>query len=215
MHRPSDKLFCFAVNEEARPFQRRCGSVPSIRTLVTGMGRRNAEASVRRALDESLPRMVITCGFAGGLTPGLASGTVVYEADDDAGIRQLLETAGARPARIHAAERVATTAAEKAQLRASTGADAVEMESQFICAICRERQLPCAIVRVVLDPAEEDLPLDFNQLMTADMKLDGGRLALTLMRSPTKIPALLRLQRQTRAAAERLAEVLCQLVEST
>jgi len=208
MSRLSDKLFCFAVKEEARPFQRRCGGQPDIRTLVTGMGRRNAETRLRQALVEPLPRMVITCGFAGGLAPGLTTGTVLFQDEDGAGLGQTLVAAGARAAKFHAADHVATTAQEKAKLRAATGADAVEMESQFICAVCRERQIPSAIVRVVLDPAEEDLPLDFNQLMTSEMELDARHLALALLRSPARIPALLRLQRQTREAAERLAAVL-------
>jgi hypothetical protein len=63
-------------------------------------------------------------------------------------------------------------------------------------------------VRVILDTANEDLPLDFNQLMTADQKMSYGKLALALAKSPGKVGALLRLRQQTEAAAGKLAEVL-------
>ena len=53
-------------------------------------------------------------------------------------------------------------------------------------------------MRVILDTANEDLPLDFNQLMTADQKMSYGKLALALVKSPGKVGALLRLQKQSR-----------------
>ena len=82
------------------------------------------------------------------------------------------------------------------------------MESEFICAICRESKIPHATVRVILDAAGEDLPLDFNELATAEHKMDYRKLALALVKSPGKISALLRLQKQSHAAAIKLAEVL-------
>ena len=86
------------------------------------------------------------------------------------------------------------------------------MESQVICAVCREQKIPCATVRVILDTANEDLPLDFNRLMTANQKMNYGKLALALAKSPGKAGALLRLQQQSKAAAEKLGQVLAGLL---
>jgi adenosylhomocysteine nucleosidase len=136
---------------------------------------------------------------------------VVFETDD-ARLREALTVAGARPAKFHCTDRIATTSREKRELRRSTNADVVEMESGVISRICRERGLPCATVRVISDVVDEDLPLDFNLLSKPDRSMDYGKLAWAVAKSPGRIGALLRLQKQTRFAAEQLAAVLAKLI---
>ena len=243
MPRSTLTLVCFAVKEEAAPFKAAIASRPDIQILLTGMGQRNAERSIRSALQDGAhnspfsdkprnlptvrspspqpspqgegvqrPGMILTCGFAGALNPDLPLGTVLFSCDDTPHLQPRLLATGAIPSRFHCSNRVASTAAEKRQLWESTHADAVEMESQVICNICSEHQIPCATIRVILDTASEDLPLDFNFLMTADQQMDYRKLAFSLAKSPSKIAALLRLQKQSKEAAKRLADVLLKLI---
>jgi adenosylhomocysteine nucleosidase len=202
---PTPVLVCFAVKEEAKFFSPDTVAAPCP-ILITGIGRRNAERSVRQALDTQRPGLVISAGFCGGLNPKLTVGTVVFEADDS--MANLLTGTGAMAGRFHCAEKVVVTAAQKTELWKSTGADAVEMESGVIRALCRERQIASATMRVISDAANEDLPLDFNALMTEDEKFDYGKLARTLAFSPGKLPGLLRFQQQTITAAQALATAL-------
>jgi adenosylhomocysteine nucleosidase len=208
----SPVLDCFALPGEARPFRKAAPDSPAVRVIITGMGRRNTERALAAALGASKPAFVLTCGIAGGLDPALASNTVLFETGD-AVLAARLSSAGLRPARFHCAPRIAVTAAEKAELRRQTGADAVEMESGCVHELCRRHGVPCATVRVISDTAHENLPLDFNKLTTPEMGMDFGKLALALAKSPGRIPTLLRLQRQVTAAAKVLGDALVGIVD--
>ena len=248
-------LICFALKEEAAPFRKMAAGQSGSAILLTGIGRKNAEKSVREFLDSSgcrgnetqikdqsatphvvsyKPDLVLTCGFAGGLNPDLKLGDVIFEIPSrssrrepdqikfdeksestDVGyydLNQRLISAGAKPTKSFCTDRIAVTVAEKKRLREQTGADAVEMESAAIHAVCAGSGIPCATVRVISDTANEDLPLDFNALAKPDKNLDYGKLLLVVAKSPRKIGALMKLQKQTRFAAERLAQVLAKVV---
>jgi len=202
-------LVCFAVKEEAAPFLKGGGG-DCARVVVTGMGRRNTARAFESALLKGFPDTVLTCGFAGGLNADLKGGTVVFETGD-ARLESALGQAGAIPGRFWCVDHVVVTSEEKRALRQTSGADSVEMESAVVQEECRKRGISCATVRVILDEAGEDLPLDFNSLMTPDAKLSPVQLVKALIKAPGRIPALMRFQRQTAAAADRLAEVLLRL----
>jgi len=165
-----------------------------------------------RALAEFEPDLVISAGFAGGLNPALSIGTVLFEADEGSGLGPKLLAAGARPGRFHCSARVVITAEEKQALWRSTGADAVEMESGPLRAICRERGVTSATVRVISDPAGETLPLDFNLLLDPEPKLRYARITLALCMSPGKIGELLRFRQRLAPAAAALAPVLARVI---
>jgi adenosylhomocysteine nucleosidase len=225
-------LICFALKEEAAPFRKIAAGKTGITILLTGIGRQNAEKSLREFLAGGAsvpasrtwpveacsrlagtlapPDLVLTCGFAGGLNPDLKLGDVIFETSDET-LRAKLLGAGAKPLKIFCADRIATTVAEKKKLRAATGTDAVEMESAAIHAVCRERGIPCATVRVISDTASEDLPLDFNALTKPDKNLDFRKLFFAIAKSPGKIGALMQLQKKTKFAAGQLAEVLAKI----
>jgi adenosylhomocysteine nucleosidase len=229
----SSTLICFALKEEAAPFRKIAAGKSGISILLTGIGRQNAEKSLREFLATNSPKLVLTCGFAGGLNPDLKLGEVIFEIHSgssrresaqiksgeklepiDIGcheIKEILVAAGATPTKFFCAVRIATTAAEKKKLRAETGADAVDMESAVIHAVCAERGIACATVRVISDTASEDLPLDFNAVAKPDKNLDFGKLAWAIAKSPGKIGALMKLQKKTNFAAKQLADVLAKI----
>ncbi len=205
-------LVCFATREEARPLRPLARVLGDVTIVVTGMGRQNAEKALSAALAAAPVDWVLSCGFAGGLDPALELGTVVFGGAEDPALIAELQHLGAKAVRFHCADRVAVSAGEKAALRQSSSADAVEMESEAIQKVCRAKKIPCAILRVISDTADEDLPLDFNRLLTAEKNLHPGKLALALIRSPGKIPRLWKFGRQVKDAGRRLATVIASVI---
>ncbi|MGH7940586.1 MAG: hypothetical protein ACREFR_05895 [Limisphaerales bacterium] len=128
-------------------------------------------------------------------------------------IRSKLVAAGAKEVKIFCSDRIATTALDKKALREETGADAAEMESGAVHAVCAGRGIPCVTVRVISDTADEDLPLDFNKYMKEDKSLDMSKLMLAVAKAPWKMGALMELQKNTTLAAQRLANVLAKVIQ--
>ncbi|MGC8990030.1 MAG: hypothetical protein ACP5MD_07910 [Verrucomicrobiia bacterium] len=201
-------LFCFAVPIEARPFIRAAGARWPDAVLITGMGRSNAGKALRRRLAEDKPDRVISCGFAGALNPSLKVGDIVFDPGQSPGLDRVLAGEGGHRARFCCVDTVVCKASDKCLLRGSTGADAVDMESGGLSEVCREANLGFAIVRVVSDSADEDLPVDFNRFVTPEDTIDFRRLVLWTAVRPAVMMKLLSWRRRLRSAANRLARVL-------
>jgi adenosylhomocysteine nucleosidase len=222
--KPVELLVCFAVKEEARFFME--GMVyrsedaapeprrPLYQVWMTGMGRRNALEGIRNAIALVQPKRVITAGFAGGLNPNLKFGTILYDEDYNTGFASQLEQLGAFRAVFFCHRLVAITAVEKAALWQSTGADAVEMESSVIRTICREHKIPSATIRVISDDATQDLPLDFNALMTPEDRIHYPKLIWAVLSRPGRIGRVMAFQQQTTEASRHLGAVLAQLLRT-
>ena len=144
---------------------------------------------------------IVSTGFCGALDPALRVGDIVVSGDTVRSPRPFVR------GEILSVDRVAVTAEEKRELRTRTGAAAVEMESAAVEAKAREWGVPFRCVKVVSESAAQDMPLDFNQYRDSAGRFSLPRIALAAVLHPfTVMPALRELDRNCRAAAERLGE---------
>ena len=182
-------LVTFAVDWEFKPWLRlrRFRQIPGgqrvfetriaesdVSVVLTGVGPLNSVRGIRAAMD-AVPDVCIASGLAGGLKhehrPGevLVARTARSEAEQEAlrSDERLFGAAvecGAKAVdEFVSARRVVRTAKGKARLGAS--ADAVDMESFAIMTEMRELGVPCVAVRSVADPAEMDVPCDFERAL--------------------------------------------------
>lgn len=199
-------LITYAVKEELRGFPTPLRQSSRFLFRRTGIGPANADRSIRTFLKELRPAWVISTGFAGGLNPHFSSGTVGADSDPAFPFVDRLPLVRIQPVHFHLSPRILTTQQEKAAAYQETGADAVEMESAVICDHCRHQGIPSATIRVILDPATQDLPLNFNAIMNERFQIRPFRLAVQLLRHPGKITELGKFHAQVRAAAAQLGQ---------
>jgi len=94
---------------------------------------------------------------------------------------------------------------EKAQLRATSQAMAVDMESHIAADFARRRQLPFVAFRVISDPAQRALPPLALKAITPQGDVDIKQIALGLLQAPGQIAGLIRAGIDSQAAFKRLS----------
>ncbi len=196
--------------------------------IVGGVGVDLARAATSRLMAGHRPRWILSAGFGGALDPDLARGDVivvreVIDGDSPDALRLNidfggLEEAGVAPGRRLLAGSLVTvasivrTADDKARLRQATRADVVDMETFAIASLCAERAQRFLGVRAISDNAIEELP---PEVLTILGPTGGFRLGATLgslWKRPSSVKDLWRLYEHATITAERLADVLTQLV---
>jgi adenosylhomocysteine nucleosidase len=206
----------FAMEREAAPFRRAVGDRPGVQVVVTGIGpaaaRRTAEAVMRR---EPVTRVVFA-GFCGALRSGLAVGDVVVAAEvmDERGGRWACTEVGQGRTRLLTTDRLIGTTEAKRALGERHAADAVDMESAAVAAVCHARGVPFLAVRAVSDTVDTTLSPRLVKLLSGG-SVSAVRAVLALARQPSLVTDFHRLARDTRLAAKQLAEALLRIVVPT
>jgi adenosylhomocysteine nucleosidase len=183
--------------------------------VAHGPGPRLARHAIRAAVDRFRPDAIVSTGLCGALAPELKIGSIlaankIIEADRDVSYAAQTPACHREFATgvVISMDRVACTVSEKRSLR-SRGADVVEMEAAAVASYARDKDLSFFCIRAVSDTADDELPLDFNRMRGADGRFSRLRIiTAALWRPIERIPALMRLDRDTRAAAESLGEFL-------
>jgi adenosylhomocysteine nucleosidase len=182
-----------------------CGDASTLRLRL-------AEAAIVR------PSLVVSWGLCGGLDPRFRPGDLILgeevvsdqgavRADEavTASLARRLLGAGARIVeRLAASDAPVLSAAAKAELRRSSGAAGVDMESLIAGQFALEQRAPFAMLRAVADPAERDLPPLVLRAVDSDGGVDAAAIIKELIRSPSQFAGLRALAADSRAAFQAL-----------
>jgi nucleoside phosphorylase len=197
-------------------FRARVGSA-KVDFAITGMGIDHSYQVTKTLLAESY-QACITCGFAGALKESHAVGHVlVAEAVQELGKARTLACARNL---VHAAENdgatrvglfltsdhVVRTAEEKKSL--APFADAVEMESFGVLLAAAAHGKSAVAIRVISDDVRNDMPAVVDSAVDETGRVKIAGVVRYVARHPLQLPALIRLGRDSKTAAEALAHFL-------
>ena len=198
---PRQTLILAAMQPEADAVARAVAGVAGVSVGVVGIGARDVPAISR---DQT--SLVLLACLAGGLDPALRTGDVVVDPPP------AILPPGARVGRIHTADRLVSTVAEKAALFAATGAACVDMETAGVRRAADAAGVRLVAVRAILDTAREPLPAYVLGLTDARGRPRVGRVTRLLLRRPWAIRDLVRLGRTSKRALRSLGEAVRELV---
>ena len=192
-----DVLFLVGMPREARIVGRRARAAVGAAGLADAM--------------KSPPAGIVSFGICGALDPTLQVGDLVIGLSVNHAKTDIILTAhlmdalpDARLVQVASSDLMAADAATKARLRAETDAHVVDMESY----LAARSRLPFAVLRVVSDAADVDLP----PAATAGLKPDGSpdiwAVLKSLVGDPRQLPALIRTARNVETAYAALGNAL-------
>lgn len=195
-----------------------------VEVVVTGVGPRIAGLRARDVLkaNGNSIEFCISSGLAGAVKPRYAIGQVLgakaVTSENPSGggagtiecssaLVSFAESCGAAIVdRFYTSERAIGTHEEKRHI--GEFADAVEMESFGVLNEAADSGVPAIAIRVVSDLADENLPLDMNEVFTDEGKVSVPRLLGQVARHPGAVPGLVKLGQQSKTAAEALSRFL-------
>jgi adenosylhomocysteine nucleosidase len=213
---PSSVLAVTGLASEAR-----IAAGPGIEVVCSG----SDPARLRLLLGALAPtryRAVISFGISGALDPALRPGAIIIATEIKSAtaawpvssvLTRLLAKRLNRLADVVTCASLAGVdapvmeAAGKAELRATTGAAAVDMESHVAASFGAAAGLPICAVRVVSDPAGVSLPAVAANALKPDGRIDLAAVLVRVAGNPRQIPLLIRAGRDASVAFAALRRV--------
>ncbi len=173
-----------------------------------GVGPGSSRRTTERALASLSVDHVVVTGIAGGLSLPVGAAVVPDAVLDVASGRRYVSAPMAgveRQGLIATVDRLVTDADPLADLRAQ-GVVAVEMECSGVAAACEAVAVPWTAFRVISDRPDDGLTDDaVMSLLRPDGTSDVGAALRLVLRHPNRVPDLVRLARDSSAAASQAA----------
>jgi adenosylhomocysteine nucleosidase len=180
---------------------------------VGGIGEKFARRTAEVAIDYARPKLVLSAGIVGAISPKLKVGDVgrIREVVDVAtGVRYPSTDGGDW---VLATSQDVSDSAEKHELLTKYGADVVDMEAAAVAQVAKERGLEFAAIKSISDDAEFDMP-PLNRFID-EGKFDTRRFLIYVALHPRWWGALGRIKKNSEIATRNLCDAVAHLIEDS
>jgi nucleoside phosphorylase len=189
----------------------------AVEVLHTGVGEKVCRQRVAEFLQDQQFDLLISSGFAGALNDKLEIGDLLLAKNfSTVELTEVGSSFSRLP--IHEADLLTVRALidsndERNKIARTSGAAAVDMETEFIARACAEHGIPLLSVRVITDTPREPFPAPPNVLF--DIEQQQTRfltLATFFLARPNRVPQLIQFARRIARVRKILASALVGLV---
>lgn len=176
-----------------------------MRLCLSGMVPAVAKDRVHRFLDSQNLDLMLCSGLAGALKPHIKIGDIIVQSADASLIHKAESALKERNIPFHTGPLVtvaqpALNGHARRALAAKNGAIAVDMESQTIAALCKERGIACLALKGVSDELDDDL----SPVLGGFELIHIPSIAKRVLSRPSTWPLAARLARNSYRAANNL-----------
>jgi nucleoside phosphorylase len=188
-----------------------------VEVLHTGVGEKLCRQRLGKFLENQQFDFLISAGFAGALNDELQVGDLLLaknfstiELDEK---RSSFSRLPIHMANLLTAPTLIDSSDERSEIARTTGAAAVDMETEFIARACAAHAIPLFSLRVITDTPRKPFPAPRHILFDIDkQRIDLPKLAAFFLTHPNRIPGLLQFARKIANARKTLADALVAIV---
>jgi nucleoside phosphorylase len=184
-----------------------------IEVLHTGVGEKVCRQRLEKFIEDQEFDLLISSGFAGALNDELQVGDLLlarnFSTIELSARQEALSNLPIRVADLSSMPTSIDSRDERNKIARTTGAVAVDMETEFIARVCTARGIPLLSLRVITDTPRQSFPAPAHILFDiAKQRTDLPKLATFFLAHPNRIPRLAQFSRRIANARKTLANAL-------
>jgi nucleoside phosphorylase len=187
-----------------------------VEVLHTGVGERVCRQRLGKFLENQQFDFLISTGFAGALNDEMEVGDLLLAKNFstvDLDERQCFSRLPIHMADLFTAPTLIDSSDERTEIARTSGAAAVDMETEFIARACAAHGIPLLSLRVITDTPRAPFPAPAHVLFDiAKQRTDLPKLATFFLTHPNRIPRLIQFARRIANARKTLADALVAIV---
>jgi nucleoside phosphorylase len=188
-----------------------------IETLHTGVGEKVCRERVAKFLQNQQFELLISSGFAGALDDQFEIGELLvaenFSTIEPGKRRSSFSELRVRTGNLVTVPVLIDSSDERRRIARTSGAVAVDMETEFIARACAEHRIPLLSLRVITDTPQKIFPAPPNILFDIErQRTDLAKLSKFLVTHPNRVPRLVQFARRIAYARKVLANALVKVL---